>query len=334
MTPISIPKKETGRAKVKRISKTVFIGTPEFAVPTLRKLAESRYKPLLVITQPDKQQGRRMKLQPPPVKESAARLGIRTIQPESIREQEVFSILKEVEPEVIITVAYGGFLNRTILNLPEYGCLNLHPSLLPKYRGATPINHALFNGETITGITIARMILKMDSGPVLSRKEVRIEEEDNYTKLSEKLAIRGADEIVNVLEALERGKIVEQPQNEEEATYCYKLRKEDLFIDWENYAESIHNKVRGLSEDPAATAFFREKQIKILQTALLKEESDLSPGKVSAIIKNKGIVVCCKDRKILLTSVKPAGKRKMTAFEFSIGARIEIGESFISGLSD
>lgn len=316
------------------IRKILFIGTPEFAVPSLEKLATSDYKPLLVITQPAKPQGRKLLPSPFPIKLAAQKLGIEVIEPESIRDDFVISKLEELEPDIIITVAYGGFLNKKILRLPEFGCLNVHPSLLPKYRGATPINHALFNGEKETGVTITKMTLKMDSGPILQQKRLTIEERDNYTTLSEKLAVIGAEQLINVIEQLENGQINPLEQENDQATYCYKLQKEDLIIHWSQEAVEVHNRVRGLAMEPGAVSFFRGKRIKILETEILEEESNTSPGTVTDIIKNRGIAVCCKGSRILLTKVQPAGKRIMTAYEYSIGARIERGEIFNSGISD
>ncbi len=319
---------------ISSIKRTVFVGTPDFAVPTLELLAKSPYKPLLVITQPDKPQGRKLRLISPPVKEVAQKLGIETLQPEKIREEEIFRRLQDIEPDIVVTVAYGGFLPRRILQLPRLGCINLHPSLLPQYRGATPINHALFNGDPETGITITRMTVKMDSGPILQQVKVPVKDEDNYSSLSAKLADLGGKQVLQVLQKLEDGQIREVIQDDNEATYCYKLEKADLIIDWHDKAINIHNRVRGLAFEPGAVATFRDNQIKILETIVLEEKSDLAPGKVSSIIKNEGIVVNSQDKKIILTKVQPAGKRIMTGFEFNMGARIERGESFRSGFSD
>lgn len=316
------------------ITKLIFIGTPDFAVPTLKKLSETRFRPLLVITQPDRPQGRKLHLYPPPVKIMAEKSGIEVLQPDNIKEEGVIERLSDIQPDVIITVAYGGFLTKKILRIPKHGCLNLHPSLLPKYRGATPINQALFDGERVTGVSITKMVLKMDAGPILQQRTVPVREEDNYTTLAEKLSIIGADEILEVLEKLENGQISPTFQDEDKATYCYKLKKEDLILSWQDTSQNIHNQVRGLSEEPGAITTFRDKKIKILETKMLSEEADQPAGTVSSVRKNEGIVVCCRDKQILLTKVQPAGKRVMTAYEYSIGARIDIGENFTSGFSD
>ena len=319
---------------ISTISKIVFVGTPDFAVPTLLKLSKSKYRPLLIITQPDRPQGRKLKIIPPPVKKSGEELGIEVMQPEQINDEDLFQRLTKLAPDIIITAAFGGFLRKRLLQLPRLGCLNLHPSLLPKYRGATPINYALFNGDRETGVTIYQMTRKMDSGPLLSQQKMIIEEKDNYIILSQKLAEQGAEEMLEVLQNLEKGQIISQPQNDEKATYCYKLTKEDLYLDWKEPARKIHNRVRGLADEPGAVTIFRNIQIKVLETEILQEEPDRKAGEVSAVLKNGGIVVCSSDRKILLTRVQSAGKRIMSGYEYHLGARIEIGESFSSGICD
>jgi len=315
------------------IIRTIFIGTPDFAVPALQKLTDTRFRPELIITQPARPQGRRLKIVPSPVKQAAESSGFTVIEPESIKDPEVFKRLERLEPDIIITVAYGGFLPENILSLPPHGCINIHPSLLPEYRGATPINHALFDGKRYTGLTIAKMVTRMDSGPVLLQKEVPVRDEDNYTSLSERLANIGAELLIETLTKLERGEIKEEKQNESDATYCYKLKKEDMLLNWNTRAIDIHNRVRGLALEPGAITFFRGRRIKVMETELLDEPKNREPGVISDVIKKRGIVVSTRDKRIILTRVQPAGKRIMTAFEFNLGARIETGECFNSGIS-
>jgi methionyl-tRNA formyltransferase len=314
-----------------QIQKVIFMGTPQFAVPTLELLSETRFKPVLCLTQPDKPKGRKQKLQPPEIKIKALELGIPVLQPEDVNSAEVISVLEKLKPDVIITAAYGGYLKKSIRLLPRLGCLNLHPSLLPKYRGSAPINFTLFNGDVFTGNTIFKIVAKMDAGPILSQSEIKIEESDNYTSLYEKLSRTGAKDIIQVLEKLEKSEINLNSQNHEKATFSHKLLREHFLLDWKKSAIEIHNKIRGLAEIPGATASFREQRIKIIETEILAETSKQKPGTILEVIKNTGFVVCTIDKNMLIKRVQPAGKKIMTAHAFSLGARIKDRESFQNG---
>lgn len=307
------------------------MGTPQFAVPSLELLANSRFCPALCITQPDKPQGRNRRLQPPAVKIKAQELGIEVIQPEDINDKNTIDLLKNIQPDIIVTVAYGEYLKKGIRLLPELGCLNLHPSLLPRYRGSAPINFALFNGEEYTGNTIFKIVSRMDAGPIYLQQKIKISPEDCYTSLSEKLSHLGAENILEVLNKLERDEITPSKQKEEDATYSYKLTKEDFLIDWNFPAGQIFNQVLGLAERPGAVASFRGKRIKIIETEILEEKTDHQPGTIIEIIKNKGIKIACIDNNILIKRLQPSGKNIMTSHAFSLGARIENGERFEKG---
>ncbi|MDO9577518.1 MAG: methionyl-tRNA formyltransferase [Candidatus Cloacimonadales bacterium] len=314
-----------------QIKNVIFIGTPQFAVPTLAKLAKTRFKPILCITQPDKPRGRNQKLQPPEVKIKAIELGIPILQPQDVNAPDVLEKLKQFKPDIIITAAYGGYLKKAIRHLPRLGCINLHPSLLPKYRGSAPINFALFNGDKTTGNTIFKIVARMDAGPILSQKEIKMEDSDNYTSLYEKLSQKGAEDILQVLEKLGKDEIEFILQNDEKATFSHKLNHENFLIDWDKSAWKIQNQVRGLAEIPGAVAALRHERIKIIETEILAEESYQNPGSIIAVIKNVGFVVCTSDKNILIKRVQPAGKKIMTAHAFSLGARIEDGEAFQNG---
>lgn len=316
---------------IMQIKNVIFLGTPQFAIPALELLAKTRFKPVLCITQPDKPKGRKQKLQPPEVKIKADELRIPILQPEDVNAPDVLEKLKKLQPDIIITAAYGGYLKKTIRHLPHFGCINLHPSLLPKYRGSAPINFALFNGDKITGNTIFKIVAKMDAGPILSQKEMKIEDSDNYTALYEKLSKSGAEDILQVLEKLEKNEIGFIPQNNEKATFSHKLNREHFLIDWKKPVAEIHNKVRGLAEIPGAVAAFRHGRIKIIETEILPETSNQKPGMILDVIKNVGFVVCTSDNNILIKRVQPSGKKIMTAHAFSLGARIENGEAFQNG---
>jgi methionyl-tRNA formyltransferase len=315
----------------KSITKVVFMGTPRFAVPTLNLLAKTRFKPVLCITQPDKPKGRKQKLQPPEIKKKALELGIEIIQPDDVNNEATLKTLQEIQPDVIITAAYGGYLKKTIRRLPSFGCLNLHPSLLPKYRGSAPINYTLFNGDKITGNTIFRIVAKMDAGPILSQRKMKIEPSDCYTSLYQKLSEAGASEVLEVLKKLENNEIVPVPQSHQQATFSRKLKKEDFWLNWNEPAEKIYNKVRGLAEIPGAVAAFKGNRIKIIEVEILPEKSPKNPGTILEVIKNVGLKVCTADNNILIKRLQPAGKKIMTAHAFSLGARLGKEDQFANG---
>ncbi len=313
-----------------KIEKIVFMGTPDFAVPTLKALAETRFKPQLCITQPDRPKGRKRKLRPTPVKLTAQQLKIPIIQPENVNSLETINKILEIAPDIIITVAYGGYLNKFLRLLPNFGCINLHPSLLPKHRGSAPINYALFNGEKITGNTIFKIVAKMDAGPIISQNEIKIAEKDCYTSLYKKLSENGAQDIIKVIKDIERNGLVTQKQDHTKATFSHKLLKNNFLINWNDTAENIRNRVRGVAEIPGIAASFREKRIKIIEVEILETISKEAPGNIIDVSKN-GIIVASIDKNILLKKVQPAGKNIMTSHAFSLGARIETGEKFENG---
>ncbi|NQV18079.1 MAG: methionyl-tRNA formyltransferase [Armatimonadetes bacterium] len=309
----------------------VFMGTPSFAVPCLELLSFTKFKPVLCITQPDKPKGRNRKLSPPQIKVKAEELNIPLIQPEDVNDSEVINYLNDIKPDIIIAVAYGGFLKKEIRKLPGFGCINLHPSLLPKYRGSSPISYALFNDEKVTGNTVIKIVAKMDAGPILFQREVKIKENECYTELYKRLSKEGAEDILQVLERFEKGEIKQKKQDENKATLTQKIMKEDLIIDWHNPAKSIHSKVRGLAEKPGAVASISGKRIKIIETEILKTKTENRPGTIKELIKNIGLVVATMDYDILIKRVQPAGKKIMNSFAFNLGARLGIGDKFENG---
>jgi len=309
----------------------VFMGTPQFAVPCLELISATKFKPVLCITQPDKPKGRNRKLSHPEIKIKAEELEIPVIQPEDVNDSEVINYLNDLKPDIIIAVAYGGFLKKEIRKLPKHGCINLHPSLLPKYRGSSPINYALFNDEKVTGNTVIKIVSKMDAGPILFQREIKIKENECYTELYKRLSKEGAKDVLQVLGIIEKDEIQQEKQDEKKATFTQKILKDDLIIDWHNSAKSIHSKVRGLAEKPGAIASIREKRIKIIETEILKIKSEKKPGTIKEIIKNIGLVVATSDYDILIKRVQPAGKKIMNSFAFNLGARLEIGDKFENG---
>lgn len=312
--------------------KIVFMGTPAFAVPTLKHLVQCGYRPLLCITQPDRPQGRKRRLAPPPVKMAAQEFGIEVIQPEDVNDQPTIERLQALQPDVVVTVAYGGYLKRQIRRLPRWGCLNLHPSLLPQYRGSAPLNFALFNGDAETGVSIFRIVAAMDAGPILRMRSTPIEPGECYTHLHDRLAEMGAHEMEHALRSLEDGTAEEQPQNHDLATFSHKLLREHFLIDWQTPGAALMGQVRGLAEVPGAVAQFRGNPVKIIELHPWEGESRKTPGTVLEVIKNRGIVIAGSDGNLLITRVQPAGKKIMTAHAFHLGARIDAGEAFTNGL--
>lgn len=311
---------------MKKLNNIVFCGTSEFALPSLAKMSESGCKPALVITQPDKPKGRNRTLSPGKIKVLADRLGIEVLQPYNINSDEILDMLSKLKPKLLITVSYGGFLKKRIRALPRYGCVNLHPSLLPKYRGAAPVNYTLFNGDEITGNTIFKLTARMDAGPILYQSKLTVSEQDNYTTLSNKLADKGASDLLKVIGHIDSLKPI--IQNEEEASYSKKIEKEDTVLNWKASAKDIHNKVRGLSYLPGAVTTLSGKKIKILETEPIPNSEEEYPGKIIKVVKNQGFIVATGTGALLVLTVQLQGKKIMKAFDFSLGYRNLCRETF------
>ncbi|MCS7164206.1 MAG: methionyl-tRNA formyltransferase [Thermodesulfovibrio sp.] len=303
----------------------VFFGTPEFAVPSLKALISKGERILLVVTQPDKPKGRGKIIQPSEIKKVAINYGLPLIQPEKIKDEDFIKSLKSLNPEFFIVVAYGKILPKEILEIPQKGCINLHASLLPKYRGAAPIQWALIKGEKITGVTTMLMDEGVDTGPILLQKEVLIDDEDNAESLSKKLSIIGAELVIETIDKMRKGNIIPKPQTGE-PTYAPQLKKEDGKINWNESAIKIFNLVRGTYPWPCAYSFLKDERVKIIKTEVLK-------GNASAglIIKAKDeLVVGTADGLIKILLIQPEGKRVMTAKEFISGRKINEGKDSFS----
>lgn len=303
----------------------IFFGTPEFAVPTLKFLISKGESIFFVITQPDKPKGRGKIVQPPEVKKIALQYGLPLLQPEKIRDEGFIEKLKEIKPEFAIVVAYGKILPKEILQIPKYGCINLHASLLPKYRGAAPIQWALINGESITGVTTMLIDEGLDTGPILLQKVIPIDEEDNTLTLSEKLSAIGAELVYETIKGIKEGTITPQPQKGE-PTYAPQLKKEDGRINWNTSAKDIFNLIRGTYPWPCAYCFFKGERVKMIKAKILEDGSN--PG---LILKTKEDLIVGTGKgalKILL--IQPEGKKIMTANEFTCGRKINEGMDYFS----
>lgn len=314
------------------LNNVIFMGTPAFAVPALQALADSRFKPVLCISQPDKPQGRNLKILPTKIKLTADELGIPIIQPEDINSPHIIKQLSSLNSDIIVTVAFGGYLNRKIRESAVHGCFNLHPSLLPRYRGASPIRSALLQGDKFTGISIFKMQAKMDAGPVIWQSRIEISRDDCYSTLYERLAEQGARDLLKVMETIEEGDYPLVPQNNREAVNCRKITRVDWLINWAEPAEVIFNKVRAFAWKPGAEAVFREKTIKVIRIEIEKTRSSLFPGSIVEARKNNGIIIATSDYDIRIEKIQPAGKKIMDSYAFSLGARISPGEKFSNGV--
>lgn len=312
--------------KTDELKRVVFLGTPEFAVHSLEKLVHSKFRPCLVITQPDKPKGRKQKLQATPVKISSERNGLPVIQPLNINSEDVLEKISVLNPDIIVTVAYGGFLGKKLRNLAPMGCINLHPSLLPKYRGASPLQSTLFHNETTSGITIFKIVAKMDAGDIINQMNFDVPPEMNLSEYSEYVAKIGAEFLLDTLHQIEQQGFNLRIQEEELSTDTEKIEKDFLNIKWENKAFSILGKIRGLSEQPGARTIRDGKILQILRAEMYSSTTNEEPGTITQVIKNKGFVVSCGSGKVLITEVKPEGKKAMSAHAYNLGAKLNIYE--------
>ena len=302
----------------------VFFGTPAFAVPFLRTLLESGEEIVAVITQVDKKRGRDRMPFSPPLKESAMRYGIRVLQPTNIKDPAFFRELSAMKPEIIIVVAYGMILPSSILNLPPYGCVNVHASLLPKYRGAAPIQWALLNGEKKTGMTTMSMNEGLDTGPILLQEETEIADEDNTETLSEKLSDLGVSLLMKTVRGLKDSSLKPLPQVGT-PSYAPPLKKEDGRIDWSKGAAEIFNFVRGMYPWPCAYCYFGRERIKIISAKIVQGSG--IPGRVEKVSK-KELRVGTGEGLISIIELQPEGKRPMAASAFLQGRKIREGSYF------
>jgi len=302
----------------------VFCGTPRFAVPTLEKLVEARFRIQLVVTQPDKPRGRGLELSPSPVKQRALELDLQVVQPDKIKNNEEFrSKLLSLKPDAIIVVGYGRLIPQWMIDLPALGNINLHASLLPKYRGAAPIQWAIACGEAVTGVTTMRIDSGLDTGDILLQKEIPIEPEDNAVTLAPRMAAIGAALISNTLHGLRAGTVHPSPQDNSKASLAPILRKEDGEIDFHRSAEEICNRLRGFQPWPGAYTNFRGKNFHVWDAKPLQRVQSEAEFVVEA---DRLIVGCGKGTALELLEVQPEGKKRMAARDFILGYRPQSGE--------
>lgn len=305
----------------------VFMGTPGFAVASLKKLIENNYNIQCVVTQPDKPKGRGHKLTLPPVKELALEHELEVLQPMKIKNNEDFlDRLTQFEPDVIVVVAYGKILPSCVLNIPKYGCINVHASLLPKYRGAAPIQWAVINGEKITGVTTMYMDVGMDTGDIILKKETHIGDGETAGDMHDRLSVIGAEMLLQTLEMIKNGSIQAKPQNDSEATYAPLIEKYQGEIDWNDCSENIRNLVRGLNPKPGAYTFLEGKRIRIWKMDCIDIPS-LGPGVIQKIEKDAMVVGTGKGS-IVISELHPENARIMTVNEYRRGHCLDVGMVF------
>ena len=307
--------------------KILFMGTPDFAIPTLKALFESGEEIVGVITQPDKPKGRGYTLTPPPVKVYALEKGLEVYQPSTLKDEEFANLLTKLDPELIVVVAFGKILPKNVLDHPKYGCINVHGSLLPKYRGAAPMQRAIIDGEKVTGVTIMYMAEGLDTGDMLYKSEVEIAEDDNFESIHDKLSLCGADALIETVKLIKNGKAKREAQNDALSTYAAKIEKSDCLLDFSKSAEELHNLIRGLSPIPLTFTHTPDGKLLKVTSAHVVDRDSVSDKPVGSVVTLDGeITVVCGKGKIALTGVLPEGKGRMSAAEFIRGRKINIGD--------
>ncbi|MGN0460323.1 MAG: methionyl-tRNA formyltransferase [Ruminococcus sp.] len=297
----------------------VFMGTPDFAVPSLKAIAK-HHNVLAVFTQPDKPVGRKMVMTPPDVKVCAQELSIPVYQPARLREGDNEKIIRELNPDVIVVVAYGQILPENILNIPRYGCINVHGSLLPKYRGAAPIQWSVLNGDEVTGVTTMYMEKGLDTGDILLKEEYKIGVNETAGEVFDNLAMLGGELIIKTLDYAEKGKLNPIKQDDSLSTYAKMLDRSMCKIDFSKTNKEVHNKVRGLCPWPVASTVFEGKILKIFETRLASGN-----GKPGEVICTNPLTVACGEGAVVINSVQLQGKKRMDSNAFLQGHKIDIG---------
>lgn len=305
--------------------KIVFMGTPDFAAGALKSLIEAGHEITAVVTQPDKAKGRSQELLPPPVKVVALEHGIPVLQPVRIKRPEEVEKLKQYPADIYVVAAFGQILSQEILDIPEFGCLNIHASLLPKYRGASPIQHVIIDGEEKTGITIMQMDAGLDTGDMLYQKEIVISPKDTYASLHDKLMVLGGEAIVEALPLLEQGKLVPRKQEDALSCYAHLIDKTMGELDFTKSAEILDRLIRGLNPWPSAYTTYHGKQLKVWEAEPVESPKAGKPGEILAVEKD-AVLVAAGSGALRITSLQLSGKKRMSTHDFLLGVRMTPGE--------
>ena len=304
--------------------KIIYMGTPEFAVPALKSLYESGFEIPLVISQRDKPKGRGNKLQPTPVKDMAVSLGLKIHQPDNVNDDETIEMIRSIEPDFIVVAAYGQILKEEILKIPKFDCLNIHASLLPKYRGAAPINWAIINGDTETGITIMKMEKGLDTGPMILKTETPINRDETSTEIHDRLAVIGGELIIEAIYKIINGRANYTPQDHGESSYAPMLYKDSGRIDWDKSSESIRNLIRGLFPWPNAYFTYKGEKVKVFKAESISYSHEVMPGTI-VDVDQRGIKVASKDGFVVIEEIQFPNKKPMKVSAYLLGNEIEKG---------
>lgn len=309
--------------------KILYMGTPDFAVEPLKELLKNNYEVCGVVTQPDKPVGRKAILTPPPVKVIAENAGIKVYQPQTLKNGEGMEILRELEPDVVIVVAYGKILPKDFLEYPEYGCINIHGSLLPAYRGAAPIQRCVLNGEKYAGVTSMQMDEGLDTGDMLLKAQTEIGENETSGELFDRVALMGAELLIDTLEALQKGELKPEKQDDSKSNYAAMLQKTMSPVDWNKTAGEVHNQIRGLDPWPVALTYLDGKTLKLFRSSV---SQTLSGGKAgeAVTLKDTFAVFCGDGKAVVIDEVQFEGKKRMKAVDFLRGHPLEKGFTFNS----
>jgi len=307
-------------------ARVVFMGSPDFAVPTLRALVQGGFRVVLVVTQPDKPAGRKQIPRPPAVKGAAQELGLEVAQPESVNVPEFVQRLRTLEPEAIVVAAFGQILSPEVLAVPSHACLNVHASLLPRWRGASPIQHAIIHGDEVTGVTIMHMTPALDAGDIVAQRETPIGLMETAGDLFQRLAVVGADLLLETLPEVLAGAAPRRPQDDSQATYAPLLRKRDGEVNWEQTARRVHDFIRGMDPWPGAFTHFRGQMLKLWRSKPLEHvpQSGRSAGEVIEITE-EGLKVVAGVGLVCVGEVQYAGRRRMSASDWARGAKVTPG---------
>lgn len=305
--------------------KVIFMGTPDFAVPSLKALVDN-HQLTAVISQPDRPKGRGKHLVPTPVKEEALKHNIPVYQPEKIGDEEFMSELEKIEADIFVVAAYGQLLPEKILNMPKYGCINVHGSLLPRYRGAAPIQQAIVDGEKKSGVTIMYMAKGLDCGDMLLKKETEITPEDTYGSLYDRISLMGAQALIEAMDMMEKGTAIAEKQQDELSTYAKKITKEMGHIDWSKSTQDIINLIRGFNPMPGAYAFYGEECFKIWRAAASDQSYEGECGEIVDVNSKKGFTVKTGDGALLVCEMQAKGGKKMSSADYMRGHSVEKGK--------